>query len=443
MVAEKAVNFLRSFTDLLRNRNPVTTLFYLLLLTLPFQFTPALPVAGFDVRISQVFLLIATVILALNPKKIVVPKELFLLLPFFLFSIISVSISQNSTRGFIFLSITLFTFLSMLVAVNSKINTEKVWFALKTSGFLLSGFALYQFLADFAGLPQIVTLLRDAYVKEILGIPRPHGFLSEPLFFANYLAFLNFISLALIFAGRYGKSELALFILTSTGIILSVSRGAIAGYLFVLSFFLLFNINRLRKFLPLTIPVAAATSLCVGIFLLIQPGFLADFTDLLTGIFVGGSAEQRNLFIQFAHKLYIEHPFFGIGTANYGPLFFDAFNIKGTEGQVINNQYFELLVENGIFGFVTFMIFLVFLIHSLIRTAFSNRVDQFDRSIVLGIFLGFCVTLIQWLTFSTLYTLWIWVFIGIAVAIRVKWLQGDEVEITEDRSRSTTQEGHG
>jgi O-antigen ligase len=336
--------------------------------------------------------------------------------------LISVLISQNSTRGLIYLSITLFTFLAVLLAVNSKISIKKVWFALKVSGFMLGGFAIYQFLADFAGLPQAVTLLRDAYVKDVLGMPRPHGFLSEPLFFANYLVFLNFISLALILAGRYGKSELALFMITLIGILLSVSRGAIAGYIFIMLFFLFFNIRKIRKFLPLTAPVLALTSLGAGLFLTVQPGFIENFTNLLTGIFVGGSAEQRSLFLQFAHKLYIEYPFFGIGTANYGPLFFDAYSIEGTEGQVVNNQYIELLVENGIFGFVAFMIFLCFLIYSLSKTAFSKTIDSFDRSITLGILLGFCVTLIQWLTFSTLYTLWIWVFIGIAVTVRVKWL---------------------
>jgi O-antigen ligase len=403
----------------LKAQNKLTLSFYLILLALPFQRIPSVSIGGLDIRASQIFLLTGLFFLFKNLTRTRIPFEFLFFGLFFLFMVLPGIFAQEIGRAFVYSGITGFTFAIIWLAANTRPDFEKVWYFLKVGGFLLGGFAVFQFIGGFLGLPQFLTLLRDAYVKDVLGVPRSHGFLAEPLYFANYLVFINFISLAIIFNNKGGKSDIHLFFLSGLGILLSISRGAIASYGIILSIFLLFNLGKIKKYIIFLLPALSAFFLFIAIMAIFTPEMIESAYCLLTEIFVGGSAEQRNLFLTFAHQLYIENPIFGIGTANYGPFFFERFKLEGTEGQIVNNQYVEILVENGILGLTFFLIFLTVIVFSFVKVIINQNIPTLEKSITIGIFLGFLVTLIQWMTYSTLYTLWIWAFVSIMVSIRV------------------------
>ncbi len=139
-------------------------------------------------------------------------------------------------------------------------------------------FGLYQFIGDFAGLPNWLTAMRSEYEWQRFGFPRVLSTALEPLFFGAYL--LLPVSLVLTYFGhsearnrRLGLLVVAILLIGTD--ILTVSRGALlalALLLFVVAVFIAMSGRSRAAFAYFKrLAFVVAVALCVGI------GFLAVF----------------------------------------------------------------------------------------------------------------------------------------------------------------------
>jgi O-antigen ligase len=83
---------------------------------------------------------------------------------------------------------------------------------------------------------------------------------------------------------------------------------------------------------------------------------------------------------------------------------------------IVNNEYMEILAENGIVGLLVFLIILLTVFVRAIK-AISKERDEFIKSVLIGLSLALFGILVQYLTFSTLYIFHIWFLIGFLSAV--------------------------
>jgi O-antigen ligase len=321
--------------------------------------------------------------------------------------------------------------------VTTKQQLNKVVVALLISFVLVSGFGLFQFLGDMAGLPQSLTGLRDLYTKDVLGFSRVQSTAYEPLYFANYLLIPISILFALWLAGgrahdrwqtglgsvsmRYGILLLLLG-LGMVNLVLTVSRG---GYLAMAAALLVAGVWYWKKlFRPTTIIIVIICVTVIGFVVVktLSPSgealTLDKFKEHVSNAFYGASYDERVGTIETAIQAWHEHPLIGVGVGGFGPYAAPHPYYEPKDGwRIVNNEYIEVLAESGIFGLACFIALIMVLI---IRSwgAARRTQDPYLKSVMVGLLAAFLGVLVQYLTFSTLYVMHIWVLIGLMVAVQ-------------------------
>jgi O-antigen ligase len=363
------------------------------------------------------------------------------LIPILLFvaiQIVSLVNAMNTGRSLTVLVYALFTALAAVVVPNivtTKQQLNKIIVALVISFVLVSGFGLFQFLGDMAGLPQSLTGLRDLYTKDVLGFTRVQSTAYEPLYFANYLLIPLAIIFSLWLAGsrsgdrwktglgsmsvRYGVLLLLLG-LGMVNLVLTVSRG---GYLAIAAAFLVAGIWYWKKlFRPTTIIVMVICIAVVGYVVVktLSPSgealTLDKFKEHVGNAFYGASYDERVDTIGTAIQAWHEHPLIGVG--GFGPYAAPHPYYEPKDGwRIVNNEYIEVLAESGILGLASFVALVLVLI---IRSwgAARRTDDPYLKSIMVGLLAAFIGVLVQYLTFSTLYVMHIWVLIGLMIVVQ-------------------------
>jgi O-antigen ligase len=119
------------------------------------------------------------------------------------------------------------------------------------------------------------------------------------------------------------------------------------------------------------------------------------------------SLKNRDLSRQIAWQSIRDRPLSGIGLATFGALSQYQFLRENGEWQTVNNQYLEIVVELGLVGLMIFLA-IVFLAIRYQVLAVGN--GKYENVVYLGWLLA---VLVQYLTFSTLYLLYIWIFLAI------------------------------
>lgn len=415
----------------------------LLLLTffIPFERIGSIDIAGATVRPSQVTALLtlfALVLLVLSQRRFTIPRlpHLWPLAVFVVVSMVGLFHAPNVERSILVLLFTVFTFCislltPLLVRDRQQLTTLARW--MFASMAVVTLFGLYQFVGDLVGLPPELTGLRELYTKDVLGFPRVQSTALEPLYFANYLLVPLSLLLSLFLSKERVLPQwqvIGLFAVGVVNVVLTVARGgyiAFAASVLVLLAAYYFSVKLLtwRNFLWASSAVALAA---VVFFQVMNVQTVSEnFFGHVSNLFGGASYNERVEMYEIARSAWMTHPWVGIGPGSFGPYAsWHPYVVPEHGWRIVNNEYLELLAEQGIIGAA--MIVLVFLIVIVRSTkALLHTQDAMVRAIHLGVLAGFVGILVQYNTFSILYIVHIWFTIGLLIALQNMALQSTAV----------------
>lgn len=413
-------------------KNPIIGL-YLIAFFLPFERIGAYELGVSTVRISQILFAILLLVwlgkMIFRRKFDFAKNPLIILLAIFLaINILSLQNSLNLERSILVLGFIIFTALLDWVIPNllrERANIEKVVIILLVSCFLVSVFGIFQFLGDMAGLPTTITGLRDLYTKDVLGFPRIQSTAYEPLYFANYLLIPLSLAFAL-FLSRQGKIKwswlLVLLLVGAVSFVLTVARG---GYLALAVVILIISLVYFRKVFTLrNIIILAAVLVLVWQVVVRALGFGGDIFNLdifqghVLNVFYGASYQERVNTFESAVTAWREHPFFGVGVGGFGPYVAPHPDYMPKDGwKIVNNEFIEILAENGLLGLLAFLIIILVLVARSIKAIIKAQ-DKYLKAIMIALLAAFIGVLVQYQTFSTLYIMHVWFLMGLMVAVQ-------------------------
>lgn len=182
------------------------------------------------------------------------------------------------------------------------------------------------------------------------------------------------------------------------GCILSSSRKALAMTFFGLLFMLFFAFKRKHHFFHFIFALAASAA--VLIFIMNNKTFydiignriqnLIDFTTNNTSVYENGSLQMREYYVEFAKLLFSRRPIIGQGFANFATLI-----AAETQHAAVyaHNNYWELLADLGIIGFILYYWMYFFLLIKLIVKGFRK---EFSYLQLLAITMLISEFIIEW-----------------------------------------------
>ncbi|GAB4144458.1 MAG: hypothetical protein OHK0017_02990 [Patescibacteria group bacterium] len=428
-------------TSLIWNRinlNWLYKLSYFLVLSLPFERIPSLELGGFNVRISQLIVLLGFYFLAILLIKR--DKQLFALkiksitwfiVAFWIGLIPSLFLAVNEMRQYQVLIATGLVFgAAFLVSHFNQDLTRTI----KHLSYLLSAvgiFGIYQFLGDFVGLPSTLTFLRPQYTKMVFGFARVQATAIEPLYWGGMLLLPSTWFLLRLMTTKKSNFNWPSFlinvcclVLVYVNLVLTLSRGA---YL-ALVISLLIGVVAAAKYINWRVVL---TFLLPSVLLLTIPTYIYlansqyyklidSATEHIANVFSDrqASTNERLSYLNDAFRLLPENIVFGIGSGNYGPRLDQGTNSDGW--LIVNNVYLEVLLEQGILAFTAFIaMFLYFVWRGLKKIATmlqSNEKYNLDQKLALiALVSALSGYLAQWATFSPIFIMPIFILLGLLV----------------------------
>lgn len=260
--------------------------------------------------------------------------------------------------------------------------------------------AVVQVVGTYAGIDQALLGMRPLYQAWVLGFPRPHATLLEPLYLAGYLTAPTLLLLQGRRTWQWLVGCLGVVLIVAT-----VSRGAYLGFAVGVVVLLGCMALQKRNALPILLTVVVGVLLGIGSIRLhgseAYRRFLGHSTaqEDRSGV-ATDSVSGRLAQYQAAWREVRRAPITGGGVATFGPR--TQSQARGVnEYQIVNNQYLELLQEVGVVGMFLFVIWLVGEL----------------RKVRSGVWAAALVALaVQYLTFSTLSIAWVWVLLAFSVS---------------------------
>lgn len=340
-----------------------------------------------------------------------------------------------------YLSLVFVSVLTAVVAAISKNYSPKQLALPIFSGALIASlFGLFQFFGDILGLGTTLTGLRPEYTKAVFGFPRIQSFSLEPLYYANYLLLPLFLALSLLlFRGLSFCGRLLLFSLVlGLNFVLTMSRGAFLAVilsLFVFLPFLWLSRKQLSlSWIPRLVPVTALVSL-----VLLGYASSVSKNNPLSGIqefaqqttvklTTTGSFTHRDETRQQAYEIFQDQPFTGVGIGGISQYIqgYPDTQVAGNEIG-LNNQFFELLAETGIFGAVLFYAFLFSLL-VMAGSLFIRNSSTADRVLLLAFSLTVTASTVQAQSFSGFLLTHVWVSYGLLAGAIMKSYIGQDAD---------------
>lgn len=400
----------------------------LLSFCIPFERLGSVDISGVTIRPSQLVALALCIVAGemILRKKISVPSlpHAPLLLLFFVLSLWSLLNALNIDRSSLVYAFTLFTCVVSLLVPALVRNEDDVRIILKAgcaAYVLVVLFGLYQWAGDWVGLPQSLTGLRTLYTKEILGFPRLQSTALEPLYFANYLLIplsiltSYFLSKKTFVPLRYlipmlGAGYLAL--------LLTVARG---GYIAFAASIATLGILHIRTLIqPRTIVFGIIAIFFGGVaFSLLSDGtVVTQALNHITDLFGGASYSERVHMYEIALRAFYQHPWLGVGPGGFGPFASIHPYVVPSDGwNIVNNEYLELLAENGVLGLITMIALFVLVIVRSCKALLRSR-NEFLSATLMGLTAAFIGILVQYNTFSILYIMHVWFVVGCMIALQ-------------------------
>ncbi len=203
------------------------------------------------------------------------------------------------------------------------------------------------------------------------------------------------------------------FVLCSTCLIFTWSRGAWLGFIFSMIVLLLMLS---RKSLMLCFAGVAAVPFLPFV---LPPNILHRFTSI--GNLKDSSTSYRVSIWRGTLRMLKDHFFSGIGSGiDLFPLVYRDYSLIGIEkAPHSHNLYLQLLVEMGIWGLLAFLLIVLFCAKTTFHTVNRDKMDR-NRLISAGLFCGILAVLIQGMTDYIWYNyrmfLIFWLFVGLLSA---------------------------
>jgi O-antigen ligase len=405
-----------------------------LVISLPFERIPSLDSPFGTLRISQILVILGIwiflVLLVRGDKELAKlrlnHKNLYFLV-FFVFSIPSFLFLLDFNRFLVTFVGTVLVFGAFFLISNFLFEITKTIKKLYITLTLTACFGLYQVFGDFVGVPQMLTGLRDNYIKEVFGIARTHGTALEPSYFAMMLLFPLFYSLISYIYNVKSKNALSMvelnIVLFAITILLTISKSAYLTIAIIGIALILFIIRGAA--LKRTINLFKVGS-SFGLIVLVIAWFVAPLRSIMTKlidhfieVFTSQAATvvERTNFLNYAFIFLRELPLSGIGSGQYGQYAYSITGLTRSKDWIVNNVYVEVWLEFGLISFLVFMAFLV----SILYAASKTLQNIWDKPINLDyvIFLSLLVTcigcLIFWLFVSPIFMMPVFIYLGLLV----------------------------
>jgi len=407
-----------------------------ILLALPFERLLTVDMGGATVKPIHgvlVAVFIAWLILFVSGKiNLKFPLPTVLAVIFWLVCLWSFSVSIDPSRTILvllYLLIAIIGFWLTIQLVRDIDDIKVLAMVLIITAAILALFGFYQFAGDIVGLPSSVTGIKPGYDKGTFGFPRIHATFLEPLYYANFLFVPFYLAVSYFLAGGIkGKLKwfwaLIISLLLLVSIVLTVARGA---YIALIVSGLVLIIWQYRQFFKVKNLIVILSVFCLSAVLVL--GFL-NFSEprakdeFLAHIQLedrteGESVVSRVQAIDRALDAWYRAPVLGIGLGSYGLWELeDRGEVHLADYYpVVNNQYLETLAETGVIGLIILSIFIIVIFWRSIKAWFATS-DTFLRATLSGLTIGVLAIFIQYITFSTIYIIYIWVFIGLLVAVQ-------------------------
>lgn len=353
-----------------------------------------------------------------------------------MFSAISIIGAVDRTIAVRFLGALVYAiavFLITYALISDRGKAVKTVSALFIGVLVSSIIAIYQFIAFYLGI--------DFYKKITILNPgnfaRPKGIFDHTNFFANFL--LGSIPIGLAFSlweKNRSLVKLAALGISTGALIITLSRAAFAGFflslLIILYFAFKYKLFPLALNRSLNVAIMSITVVTV-LFFLIGP-FRQEFvpiggTDskpqgsLVTNRITSSIDPQavtntERIQIWAAGVGMLSDNFvFGVGLENFKVKYKEYKLPEAKRDQVAaHNSYFQLLIETGMFGFVSFVVFWIFLFTSAVRGVIKSR-DIVLRSLLIGGVAALVGVSLQNLTNSVFYSTHLWFLYGFVAAL--------------------------
>ncbi|MFC1562507.1 O-antigen ligase family protein [candidate division KSB1 bacterium] len=311
------------------------------------------------------------------------------------FSICVLSLAKSdyllySVKGLITLSLyILFGYFFALNNIRNKEDTRKVVLLLIFLSLIFSVFGIFNHFFTKNIFHQGMTN----------GVPRP--FFSEH---GSYAAFITFGFALSLNLGLNAKNNLYTWIFRISsliifmGIILSFTRAAWLGTLFLIIFSLWFTLLKKVNLKNILILLLAIFILCLIIYiLLLNTNILTHFLTIYD-IRNLSNIERFNRWAA-AIKMFEKNPILGIGYDTYINNYFFNRNLHyltflSTAFMGVHSEFLKILSETGLLGFLSFIL-LLFVFYRNGFKIYNKINDMFLKLAVLGIIGGFSSYLIQ------------------------------------------------
>lgn len=312
-------------------------------------------------------------------------------------SLISLFWTPNLTRGILTLGVVGLLYLVFLAALAEQKRLKKLLPELATvlvvSAVIVSVFAFLQVIAGI-WLPGNETLLCAGCVADQFGFVRPNGFAVEPQFLGSLLIAPLLVLTRLLLKGRRDTTIIVSFLIVSTAMFLTLSRGAIFAFALGALVLVIWSWREVQAIIRTALLLAAAfftTLLIQGTSAALNPRVDITFygavsvsvNQLSLGIislpaeqasttsgeeapvfegYVEESTGTRLSLTQLALRTWASSPMnvlFGVGLGGSGVAIHESFPSEIDAREIIQNEYVELLLEYGLVGLGLFIAILV------------------------------------------------------------------------------------
>lgn len=247
----------------------------------------------------------------------------------------------------------------------STVANEKVKEIRRRKGFIFIGVIL------LSSIPALCVLFYNYFQAGLQTITYSTRIVPPFEIHSTYFVVQLFLALGLLLAFKkiiWKFPFLVLIFLYSAALYISFQRAALVGVLVGLVTFFFYKNRKL----------SLAILFLVFISVFIFPGFYKD----IFYIYQEGVREDRLYLWQDALRLIKMRPLVGIGVGGYG--FFTLSPIAKSTTYSAHNIYLDLAVDSGIFGLMSFMIFLFFLWRRLVNQYYGSK-----QKIISEVTLGF------------------------------------------------------
>jgi len=309
-------------------------------------------------------------LLAIKNNKFCLEKAHYILLAFLFFSILSLFFSFSVYNSFtyflqIFSVVILFFVISFLYLSRKylKILTNVIL----ATAFILCLIGFYFYITG-----------HYSRLTSIFYWPNP---------FAGYLLFVIPLSLIVFFESKKFFFIVPLLTIFFTAFILTGSRGAFLAIIIPIIFVFYYQRKNLKRnfywLICLILLIIAFTWLLSGMNTSFNSSSVKFFNKPNSDSFLDVSSQIRLSYWKGAWNIFKDFPLFGIGFSNFQSVYPSYQMSPLNAGKYAHNVYLKILSEAGIFAFLSFIFFLIYVFLKA-----KKKIDFNKEPIVLGLWAG-------------------------------------------------------